>query len=256
MPITAKEILDTYEKMTAKKPNKGYKLNTSWNQSNQLFRPSLNIDARSRKARDTSEDLVKQMERDIEVRAMADNLFVVPPIITGDNQVFIDRLNAIFSKSENGFRILRENRKIFFYQPTTKRVTIYVPHHTCILITPHLANILGFGEKTRFTFTTTAVYNMDPYGDVYTVFVYTDAIQKRRVGDSQVPLLRCVAVNRGDNKRGGIQAISFPHLHYFPLKSKRLDGVGIYLRDRSGEPISFLRGEVTVTLHLRPIERD
>ena len=96
---------------------------------------------------------------------------------------------------------------------------------------------------------------MDPFGDVYTVYIYSDAIQDRRVGDMHIPFLRCVAVNRGSAVTGGIQSISFPHLDYFPLKSKRLDGIGIYLRDRTGEPIPFLRGEVAATLHLRPIEQ-
>ena len=88
-------------------------------------------------------------------------------------------------------------------------------------ITEHLAHMLGFGAKTFFTRTMTHVYTMDPFGDVYSVYVYTDAIKDRRLGDMHVPLLRCVVVNRSGVDTTGIQAVSFPH--YFLLKSKRLD---------------------------------
>ena len=105
---------------------------------------------------------------------------------------------------------------------------------------------------SHFVAPTTGVYMMDPFGDVYSVYVYTDIIHERRVGNMQVPLLRCVAVDRSGKRRGGMQAISFPTFGLFPLEIQEVGRGRRLLKRQSG---SSRRGEVTVTLHLRPVER-
>lgn len=222
---------------------------------NELMKRHLSTSWKRRKLRSLAQDMILDMERETRVRTLLPNMFPVPPIFTEDNALFVARLNDLLSNNLGGHNFLKQAKQVFSYDPMTRRVTITVPRHTCVLLTEHLSHILGFGVKTHFVTSTTGVYIMDPFGDVYSVYVYTDAIQERRVGDMHVPLLRCVAVDRSGHRKGGIQAISFPHLDYFPLKSKRLDDVGIYLRDRTGQPIPFMRGEVTVTLHLRPVQR-
>ena len=217
-------------------------------------RSYVSVSGRRRKLRSEAQQLIDRVERKTRVRTLPPNIFPVPPIVTASNEDFVARLNTLLANDLDGSNFLRL-KKLFHYDRLTRRVTIKVPRHGCVLVSAHLAHVLGFGSKTYFTKTSEGDFVMDPFGDVYSVYVYTDAVQDRRVGDMHAPLLRCVAVNRNGEREGGIQAVSFPHLQYFPLKSRRLDGVGIYLRDRTGEPIPFMRGEVTVTLHLRPIER-
>ena len=215
----------------------------------------VSASGRRRKLRNTAKRLIDRVESKTRVRTLPPNIFPVPPIVTGSNADFVGHLNALLANELDGSNFLR-TKKLFHYDRLTRRVTIKVPRHGCVLVSEHLAHVLGFGSRTYFTETSVGDFVMDVFGDVYSVYVYTDAVQDRRVGDMHAPLLRCVAVNRnGEREGGGIQAVGFPHLQYFPLKSSRLDGVGIYLRDRTGEPIPFMRGEVTVTLHLRPIER-
>ena len=85
---------------------------------------------------------------------------------------------------------------------------------------------------------------MDPFGDVYSVYVYTDAIQDRRVGDMHAPLLRCCPVDRKRKKE--YKLFGF-HTYHFP-QVQQVRHIGVYLRDRAGRPIPFTRGEGTVTL--------
>ena len=215
-------------------------------QENTIYKQFLSTSNKKAKMSTMAQTMVEQMEKKMCVRSFLPNIFPVPPIFRGNNPHSIQRLNLLLLDKLAGENFLLNTKAVFSYYSLTRRVTINVPRHTCILITQHLAHILGFGEKTHFVATSTGVFIMDPF---------TDAIQERCVGDMQVPLLRCVAVDRSGKRRGGMQSVSFPHLDYFPLKSKRLDEVSIYLRDRSGQPIPFMRGEVTVTLHVRPIER-
>ena len=181
--------------------------------------------------------------------------YAIEPIYTNKNKDLLEHLNkAMGGPDIDGRSYLKpKEKKMFSFDRVTRSVTISVPEDTIVVLSDHLANILGFGAQQYFKQDTRGDHMMDPFGDVYSVYVYTDAIQDRRVGDKHAPLLRCVPVDR--NRDTGVEAARFPHLDYFPLKSNRLDDIAIYLRDRTGRPIPFLRGEVTVTLHLRPIDR-
>ena len=234
--------------------NKTGPLRYTHNAAHQRRSSYVSASGRRRKLRSVAQQLIERVEKKTRVRTLPPNIFPVPAIVTDSNEDFVAHLNTLLANDLDGSNFLRL-KKLFHYDRLTRRVTIKVPRHGCVLVSEHLAHVLGFGSKTYFTKSSEGDFVMDPFGDAYSIYVYTDAVQDRRVGDMHAPLLRCVAVNRNGEREGGIQAVSFPHLQYFPLKSSRLDSVGIYLRDRTGEPIPFMRGEVTVTLHLRPIER-
>ena len=254
--VTVEEISDTSEEQQLKPETKRFKREVDLRQTNAVYKQFLSPAVKKKTISHQARQMIEKMEKDMGVRSFMPNIFEIPPIFTGSNHTLIERLSETLRDDRlEGDSFLLKPMRILSYDAKTKRVTIKPPRHCAVLLTPHLACVLGFGEKTCFASPTTGAYSMDVYGDVHSVYIYTDMIQERRVGDMQVPLLRCVAVDRGGKRRGGVQAISFPHLDYFPLKSKRFTEVGIYLRDRSGHSIPFGRGEVTVTLHLRPIER-
>ena len=85
----------------------------------------------------------------------------------------------------------------------------------------------------------------------HTVYVYTDIIKNIVVGDTEAPLLRCMAVK--NKSQEDMMTYDFPNPVYIPLNTNYLKEVTIYLRDSFGDPIPFDYGEVVAILGLRPI---
>ena len=79
-----------------------------------------------------------------------------------------------------------------------------------------------------------------------TIYVYTDVVESRIVGDSVAPLLRALPV-------GGIHGATvsdrFTNIHYVPLLYSHFKSMDI--RDDIGRRVPFEYGRVTVTLHFR-----
>ena len=81
-----------------------------------------------------------------------------------------------------------------------------------------------------------------------TIYLYTDVVESRIVGDSFVRLLRSHPV-RGTN--GTTITYRFTNIHYVFLLHMEFGTIEIDIRDDIGRPVSFEYGTVTVTLHFR-----
>ena len=90
------------------------------------------------------------------------------------------------------------------------------------------------------------VVNMNQGFD--TIYVYMDVVESRIVGDSLVPLLRCLPV-RGVH--GATVSDRFTNVHYVPLLRKEFATIEVDIRDDTGRRVPFEYGRVTVTLHFR-----
>ena len=81
-----------------------------------------------------------------------------------------------------------------------------------------------------------------------TIYVYTDVVESRMVGDSIAPLLRALPV-------GGIHGATvsdrFTNIHYVPLLYSHFKSIEMDIRDDTGRRVPFEYGRVTVTLHFR-----
>ena len=81
-----------------------------------------------------------------------------------------------------------------------------------------------------------------------TIYVYTDVVESRIVGDSVAPLLRALPV-------GGIHGATvsnrFTNIHYVPLLYSHFKSIEMDIRDDIGRRVPFEYGRVTVTLHFR-----
>ena len=81
-----------------------------------------------------------------------------------------------------------------------------------------------------------------------TIYVYTDVVESRIVGDSLAPLLRAFPV-------GGIHGATvsdrFTNIHYVPLLFSHFKSIEMDIRDDTGRRVPFEYGRVTVTLHFR-----
>ena len=71
-----------------------------------------------------------------------------------------------------------------------------------------------------------------------TIYVYTDVVESRIVGDSIVPLL-CSLPIRGNN------------IHYVTLLRNKFGTISIDIRDDIGRSVPFEYGKVTVKRHVR-----
>ena len=90
------------------------------------------------------------------------------------------------------------------------------------------------------------VVNMNQGFD--TIYVYTDVVESRIVGDSLVPLLRCILVRGG---HGATVSDRFTNVHYVPLLRKAFGTIEVDIREDTGRRVPFEFGRVTVTLHFR-----
>ena len=76
----------------------------------------------------------------------------------------------------------------------------------------------------------------------YSLYVYTNVVDSRVVGDSVAPLLRTVPL---EGKHGDVVSKSFDNVH------KEFTTIGIDIRDDTGRRVPFERYTVTVTLNFR-----
>lgn len=143
-----------------------------------------------------------------------------------------------------------KNHKIFKLDKWSNCVILEPPKYCAVFLSANLAHLLGFGNGQSFLNRQISPASIDLYGDIHSMYVYSDVIENRAVGDTMAQLLRVVPVDR-TGKHGLSQTISFKHLQFFPIRSNYIDNIGIYLRDRAGRHIPLLRGEVTTSLLIR-----
>ena len=79
------------------------------------------------------------------------------------------------------------------------------------------------------------------------IFIYSDIVAARSVGDVSAPLLRIVQKNLGREETFFI----FEKPHYLPLSRNEFRTVEILLTSDKGTPVSFYHGITVVTLHFR-----
>lgn len=142
------------------------------------------------------------------------------------------------------------NDKIgFYYKKRSRRCYVVIRERVEVVISCHLAMILGFERECRITETTLSPLPVDVHMHFHTFYVYTDIIQYQHVGDATVPLLRTIAVK--PNKRHENIVNTYVAPHYIPLKIFNFETIDIILTTETGEVVPFERGKVIVKLHFR-----
>lgn len=111
-----------------------------------------------------------------------------------------------------------------------------------------LAAMLGFKPKHRMTKTTSGENIVDLEAATRFLYVYTDVVEPKVVGDSQVPLMRIIPVE--GKERDHITA-RFISPQYLPLGRKQFETIEVNIKQDNGEKVPFQSGRVLVTLHFR-----
>ena len=90
--------------------------------------------------------------------------------------------------------------------------------------------------------------SMDMTGGVDSLYVYSDIVQTKLVGDVSVPLLRVVPIT---DAYGVICHKEYTKPNYLPLAKQSFTTIEVYILDSAGRRISFEFGKTTVLLHFR-----
>ena len=137
----------------------------------------------------------------------------------------------------------------FNYKRKSRRCRIEIRDHVDVLLSCHLAMILGFERECRISETTLSPLPVDVHMNFHTFYLYSDIVQFQHVGDVAVPLLRTVAVV--PNKRHENIVNTYVSPHYIPLKIFNFETIDIILTTETGDIVPFERGKVIVKLHFR-----
>ncbi len=138
------------------------------------------------------------------------------------------------------------------YMSIQRKVKIIIPHSSKDLkvkFPPTLQAILGFDDDYIET-NTIAPRAADLSALVHSMYIYSNILSNRIVGDSLVPLLRPVAIHGTHNE---YVMENFFHLQYVPLQLRNFRTIEIDLRNSMGHPMPFHSGEAILTLHFRRV---
>ena len=100
------------------------------------------------------------------------------------------------------------------------------------------------GDGEVYTFVKEGDSVVDMKQGFESLYVYTNVVESRVVGDSLVPLLRIVPIQ---GEHGHTISRHFEHVQYLPLLRKEFGTIEIDVRDDTGQAVPFERGKVTVT---------
>ena len=161
----------------------------------------------------------------------------VPALIIEINRV----LRKMMGHSKIFFKYNSINGKVGIKIPDTPNTTITV------MLTPALYGFLGY-KDTQVRKDTKTAFVSDINQGFYSLFVYTDILEHRPVGDITAPLLRVIPVT---GYQGDVITKTYENIQYFPIQKKQFDTIEIDIRTDMGKPVKFKNGKVLVTLHFR-----
>ena len=156
------------------------------------------------------------------------------------------------------------------YSSVTQKMTLHMTPNTVFIIPNHssTASMLGFRTPVasdREAVTSSSVSDLHPSDSSYpfhveandvvnmtqgfnTLYVYTDIVASRIVGDTLAPPLRALPIS---GRHGDILSDRFNNIHYVPLLCSTFHSIEVDIRDDMGRHVPFEYGRVTVTLHFR-----
>ncbi len=136
----------------------------------------------------------------------------------------------------------------FNYDSIRRRVQINLPSESKMVLSKHLAYMLGFNNTVLSNQINTAEYPPDLRGGIDSLFVYSDIVQPQIVGDSMQPLLRTVPVG---GSYGDILHRVFVSPHYVDVLHRDFSSIAISIKTDRDLPVPFKFGKTFVKLHFR-----
>ena len=140
------------------------------------------------------------------------------------------------------------------YAYLSKRVEIQLNKHVVkgLVLGTHLQYLFGFdgGWLTLLESSENiAKYPPDLSAGINTLYIYFDIIQPQIVGNILAPLLRTVAVKKGEYG-DTVDKIYFSP-HYLPLRSRNFDSIEIQIKNDTDQLIPFKFGKAILKIHFK-----
>ena len=147
----------------------------------------------------------------------------------------------------------KPGRVKFAYEPVTQKFVAHVKSETKVTLYGDLPDILGFGSGGSNTSLASAARSMflrahsivDLRRGFESLYVYSSIVEPRIVGDKIAPLLRIVPIS---GRHGEMVTARFDHVQYIPLMSREFGNVETEIRDDTGRPVPFERGDGDASL--------
>ena len=188
-------------------------------------------------------------------------------IIDSDGSTYVEQIDAGYYPGADAL-IRAINRVItsmegqqkikLAYTNITQKVTMHITENMSFSErSPSLRQIVGIHQDVYsspekkgpyYYYTQTAESVVDMAQGIYALYVYTNVVEPRVVGDTVVPLLRAVPL---EGKHGDVVSKSFDNVQYIPVLHKEFTTIEIDIRDDAGRRVPSERGRFTVTLHFR-----
>ena len=148
-----------------------------------------------------------------------------------------------------------ENREQtpFEFEVVRKRVHLTLQNKIELLLPDVLRDILGFRDGHFRNENTVAVgffsiVEPDMTRGMSCMYIYTNIIEPRIVGDTTARLLRVIPAGK---KQGESVMMDMKNIQYMDVTNPDFDTVEILICDETGKKVPFTTGRVVVTLHFR-----
>jgi hypothetical protein len=103
-------------------------------------------------------------------------------------------------------------------------------------------------DSIGITENTVSPNEVDLNGNYRDMYIYSDVLHYRLVGDVSTPMLRAIAT---EGKDGSTIRKSFQNIHYVPVSRSSFETIEIDIRTDTGEPVPFEKGRVDAVLHFK-----
>lgn len=127
---------------------------------------------------------------------------------------------------------------------------VYEPGYD-VKLSNDLAQILGFETNKYYSI---GVQSPIRTTDVHTLcqimYIYSDIVASRPVGNIQSPLLRTIPVTGKFNQH---ELVEFKNPQYVQVNTTETDIINIVITTDEGNEIDFKNGKISITLHIRSI---
>ena len=129
-----------------------------------------------------------------------------------------------------------------------------------IMLDNYLADLIGF-SRTKMVFSygklesDSQLYTIEAENKpdisiaMYNMYVYCDIVDNTQVGDTLVPLLRTVPIDKQNKDKYVVK--SFNPIRYLPLSTAYIPSIHMVLANDTGELVPFQYGKTVVTLHFK-----
>ena len=178
--------------------------------------------------------------------------YPIPPGFYSSIDELLEKIKYILTINKSGV----EDKLLLHYEEVANRVFISIPRNGgfTFSFSHNIAAPLGFESNKLYSVGyTQAPFPADINDGCTAMFVYSDIVQKRLVGDDMVPLLKVIPAEPM-KKKYSHSWVRFQNVEYVPSVKTHVDTIEINIRRDNGEIVPFESGKVVVSLHFKRVE--